>query len=114
MEQAAKNPGGGNAGIEMGMGFAMAQQMGQAFNQSQANLQPQAPPPIPQASQYFVAVNGQQQGPFPLNTLQQMIQQGSITRDTLFWKQGMASWTKGSDVADVSSFFGSVPPPLPQ
>jgi len=117
MEAAAKNPGGGaGEGIGLGMGFAMAQQMGQAFNQNQqaSNNQVAGPPPIPSVNvQYFVAADGQQQGPFALNTLEQMVRQGSLTRDTLVWKQGMASWTKASDAADLVSLFGAAPPPLP-
>jgi len=115
MEAAAKNPGGdAGAGIGMGMGFAMAQQMGQAFNAQNQQQAPQGPPPLPgNGVQYFVAVNGQQQGPFNLATLQQMTQQGSLTRETLVWKQGMASWTKASDTPDLGSLFGAIPPPLP-
>ncbi len=118
MEQAAKNPGSDAAsGMGMGMGFAMAQQMGQMFNQqNQQQQQPaaQGPPPLPGAAvQFFVAVNGQQQGPFTQQNLQQMVQQGSLTRDTLVWKQGMPAWTKAADVSELSSLFGSAPPPLP-
>jgi membrane protease subunit (stomatin/prohibitin family) len=114
MEQAAKNPGGANAGVEMGMGFAMANQMGQMFNQQNTqNQQNQNPPPVPGVAQYFIAVNGQQQGPYSLQTLQQMIQQSSVSRDTLIWKQGMAAWIKATDVTEVNSFFSLVPPPLP-
>ncbi len=115
MEAAAKNPGGdAGAGIGMGMGFAMAQQMGQAFNAQNQQQAPQGPPPLPGSNvQYFVAVNGQQQGPFNLAALQQMTQQGSLTRETLVWKQGMAGWTKASDTPDLGSLFGAIPPPLP-
>jgi membrane protease subunit (stomatin/prohibitin family) len=114
LEQAAKNPGGANSGLEMGMGFAMANQMGQMFNQNQQNPNNnQSPPPIPGVAQYFIAVNGQQQGPYSLQALQQMIQQSSIQRETLVWKQGMPSWTKAVDVTEINSFFTSVPPPLP-
>jgi membrane protease subunit (stomatin/prohibitin family) len=113
MEQAAKNPGGNaSEGMGMGMGFAMAQQMGQMFNQQ--NQQQQGPPPVPGAAvTFFIAVNGQQQGPYNLQTLQNMVQQGTLTRDTLIWKQGMTAWTKAGDVAEVSALFGAVPPPLP-
>jgi membrane protease subunit (stomatin/prohibitin family) len=114
MEAAAKNPGGtASDGIGMGMGFAMAHQMGQVFNpqNQQGN---QGPPPVPGgAVQFFVAINGQQQGPHTLQVLQQMVHQGSFTRDTLIWKQGMPAWTKASDAAELNSLFGSVPPPLP-
>ncbi len=116
MEAAAKNPGGeASSGIGLGMGFAMANQMGQMFNQqNQQTPAPQGPPPVPGAqAQFFIAVAGQQQGPFSSQTLQQMLQQGSFTRDTLVWKQGMANWIKASDDTELSTLFASVPPPLP-
>lgn len=114
MEAAAKNPGGGAAdGMGLGMGFAMAQQMGQMFNQ-QNTQGAGAPPPLPgAAAQFFVAVNGQQQGPFPPATLQQMVTQGALTRDTLVWRQGLASWIKAGDATELVSLFGATPPPLP-
>lgn len=115
MEAAAKNPGGGASdGIGMGMGFAMAQQMGQMFNQNQNPQNQQGPPPIPGGNvQFFVAVNGQQQGPYTVQNLQQLIQQGTLSRDTLVWKQGMTSWVKAADSPEVAGLFGAVPPPLP-
>lgn len=118
MEAAAENPGGNAAnGIGMGMGFAMANQMGQAMgqqNQNQAQSPPAGgPPPIPQAVQYFVAVNGQQTGPFPMAALQQKVSTGEITRETLVWKNGMSAWTAAGSVSELSSLFGQVPPPLP-
>lgn len=116
MEAAAKNPGGGASdGMGLGMGFAMAQQMGQMFNQ-QGNAQgTSGPPPLPGANaQFFVAVNGQQQGPYAVPALQQLVQQGTLTRDTLVWKQGLASWIKASEASELNSLFGAVPPPLPK
>jgi membrane protease subunit (stomatin/prohibitin family) len=115
MEAAAKNPGGANPGMEMGMGMAMAQQMGQMMNQqSQQQNTNQGPPPIPGAVQYFVAVNGQQQGPYTLQALQQMISSGAFTRDSMVWKQGMSGWLKAGEVADLQGLFGSTPPPIPK
>lgn len=115
MEQAAKNGGGASTGMEMGMGFAMAQKMGEAFNQqNQQNQQKQnGPPPIPTVG-YFLAVNGAQQGPFPVNVIQQMIQQGQCTRETLVWREGFAEWIKAADASDLKSLFGAAPPPLPK
>ena len=114
MEQAAKNPGSdASSGMGMGMGFAMAQQMGQMFsqqNQQQQHNNSNVPPPLPG---YFIAINGQQQGPFNQQTLQQMVQQGSFNRDMLVWKPGMQAWTKAADVVELNTLFGSMPPPLP-
>jgi membrane protease subunit (stomatin/prohibitin family) len=116
MEAAAKNPGSDAAsGMGMGMGFAMAQQMGQMFNQQNQNTQAgsQTPPPLPNTAAYFIAINGQQQGPLTMASLQQMLQQGTFNRETLVWKQGMSAWIKAGEVAELASLFSAVPPPLP-
>ena len=127
MMAAANNPSGGGAaaGMGMGMGFGMANQMMNSMNQQQMMQQQQmqqqqqyqqqqmAPPPIPSAVAFFVAVNGQQTGPFDMNTLSQMAANGQFTRDSLVWKQGMQAWAAASQVPELSNIFGSVPPPVP-
>ena len=118
MEKAVSQPGGGGlagAGLGAGMGFALAQQMGQALSQPQQQQMggPTAPPPIPQQSVYHVAVGGQQTGPYDLQTLQQQAQQGTLTRDSMVWAQGMAQWQKAGEVAELQRLFAAVPPPLP-
>jgi hypothetical protein len=73
-----------------------------------------APPPIPGQVKYFVAVNGQQSGPFDLTVLKQMVTQGQVTTATLVWKDGMTNWAAAGTVGELSQLFGSVPPPIPQ
>ncbi|MCC6699205.1 MAG: SPFH domain-containing protein [Candidatus Hydrogenedentes bacterium] len=108
MEKAAENPGGAaGGGLGLGMGFAMAGQMGQA-----AAGAAQVPPPVPQGN-YFVAVDGQQTGPYDGPTLKQQIQSGRLTRDSLVWAEGMAQWTVAAEVPDVAKLFGATPPPIP-
>ena len=113
MLAAAKNPGGGaaGAGVGIGAGFMMGQQMVNAFQQPQQQ-QAAAPPPLP-VLQYYAAIGGSQAGPFGLDQLRQQAASGSLNRDTLVWKQGMAGWTKAGEVAELSAVFGAVPPPLP-
>ncbi len=121
MEDAAQNPGGeASAGIGMGMGFAMANQMGRAMMQPQQQgaappqqAAPAAPPPLPQSKSYFAAIGGQQAGPFDQNALKQQIQSGQIKKETLVWTQGMAQWQAAGEVGDVAQLFGQAPPPLP-
>ena len=72
-----------------------------------------APPPMPAQSTYFVAVNGQQSGPFDMNTLSSMVANGQLTKDSLVWKQGMPSWAAAGTVQELSALFGAVPPPMP-
>jgi membrane protease subunit (stomatin/prohibitin family) len=118
MREAAQNQGAAGSGIGLGagvgLGAAMGQMLGQAaVPQGQQAAPAAAPPPLPQAVTFHVAIGGQQQGPFDMATLQQYVQSGQLTRDTLVWKAGMANWAKASEVADLSSLFGAAPPPLP-
>lgn len=121
MEAGAKNPNGNaSEGIGMGMGFAMANQMNQMMNQNNQNNQVnqqqnnnQMPPPPPPATTYFVAVNGQQTGPFDLNALAGMAKNNAFSKESLVWKTGMASWTAAGQVTELSSIFNNVPPPIP-
>lgn len=110
IETAAANPGGtAAAGVGLGMGFAMANQMTQSMAGQQGG-QTQAPPPLPG---YYAAIGGQQAGPFTPDILKQKISAGEIKRDTLVWKAGMAQWTAAGEVADLAPLFADVPPPLP-
>lgn len=108
---AAANPGGTmGAAMGIGMGAAMGQQMAGVLNQQPP---PAAPPPLPGGNSFFVAVNGQQQGPFDMAALTRRLQQGLLTRETLVWAQGMANWTPAGQVADFAPLFANAPPPLP-
>ena len=113
MEAAAKNPGSAGDGAGMAMGFVMAQQMANSLNAGGQQGSASAPPPIPGAAMFFVAVNNQQTGPFDMQTLSQQASSGRLTRDSLVWKQGMASWSPAGNVPELAGVFASVPPPLP-
>jgi membrane protease subunit (stomatin/prohibitin family) len=125
INDAANNPGGlAAAGVGVGMGFGMGGQMAGAMDgmfsgQSQSQQQSgpvgasSAPPPLPPQIQLYVAVNGQQTGPFDMALLQQIVQSGQLSRESLVWKQGMSSWTAAAQLQELTALFGSVPPPLP-
>jgi membrane protease subunit (stomatin/prohibitin family) len=119
INDAANNPGSlAAAGVGVGMGFGMGGQMagamgGMCAGQSQPGSSGVLPPPLPPQTQLFVAVNGQQTGPFDLTVLQQMARSGQLTRDSLVWKQGMADWTVAGQVAELSALFAAAPPPVP-
>ncbi|GAB1645578.1 SPFH domain-containing protein [Krasilnikovia sp. MM14-A1259] len=112
IEDAANNPGEGGAAIGLGLGMAAGQRAVQAMNTPGAPAAPAMPPPLP-AAEWYVGVNGQQQGPFDLTGLAAQAQAGSLTRDTLVWKNGMAGWLAAGQVPELGSVFAAVPPPLP-
>ena len=99
------------------MGFAMANQMGNAFTGTgQQNQQSGAsgPPPIPPSIAFHVVINGQQTGPFDVATLKTMAGQNQLTKEMLVWKEGMSGWTAAGQVNELKAIFGSIPPPIPQ
>lgn len=115
MHAAAENPSGmAGGGMGMGMGFAMANQMAgsMAPRASGAGSQGAMPPPLPAV--FHVAVDGESTGPFDIPNLRRMSVEGSLTRESLVWKQGMAQWKQAGDVVELAELFGATPPPIPK
>ncbi len=59
--------------------------------------------------QFYIAVNGQQTGPFSYEELKAK----GIQRDTLIWTEGLDSWTKAEYVSLVKDILRVTPPPIP-
>jgi len=124
LDKAAENDGTlGNiigAGVGLGLGFGIGNQMGNLTNnlnvgQIQQSQSPQTPPPPPvQNIQYFVLINNQQNGPYSIDSIRLLINQGQISKETLVWKEGMTEWRNIIEQNDLKSLFISVPPPPPQ
>lgn len=124
--------GTGNSGLDMGVGFAMANQMANSLNANpnvtpshQVPPQTQVPkmnpsmPPLPtEQAEWHVAMNNNTQavGPITLSALQERIRQGQVGKDTLVWQVGMEGWQAAGSLAVLSPSFASTqttPPPLP-
>lgn len=72
------------------------------------------PPPPPGATQYMVYTADQQQiGPLGIPQLKQMVTQGTLTKQTFVWKNGMANWELAGNVAELGSIFAMPTPPPP-
>lgn len=122
MDMGGGNTGGMNpAGMMTGMmmGGAMGQQMAGMMQNMGQKMQGamNTPPPIPNV-QYHVSVNGAQAGPFNMQQLAQLAQNGQLTPQTYVWKQGMQNWVFAGNVDELSALFappapGSMPPPPP-
>ncbi len=118
IEKSAENEGGGagvgmGLGMGMGVGQMMGQQLGGLFNNpnqpAAAGAAGTTPPPIPGKVAFFVAIDGKQHGPYDLDQLRQI----KPSRETLVWKEGMASWATAGSVPELASLFSATPPPLP-
>lgn len=120
IRDAANNPGGAaGVGVGLGAGMAMGAQMmnnmgGMAAGAGAAAGAAAVPPPIPGGSMFHVAVGQSQTGPFDMSALAQQASAGQLSRDTLVWKSGMASWAKASEVTELANLFSNLPPPIPR
>ncbi|MFN8673351.1 MAG: SPFH domain-containing protein [Candidatus Sericytochromatia bacterium] len=118
LETSAQNGGSTSEMMNMGMGMAMAgQMMNMMGNMNNSNFGAQQPPSFNQPpafnqANFHVNINGQQQGPFDMNTLQAMVRDGRLKQDTFVWKNGMPEWKQASSVAELNSLFAQVPPPM--
>lgn len=122
MSSSGMNPAAMMTGMAMGgaIGQNMAGMLNGLLNGLNSPQQPginyqkndMTPPPLPIVS-YHIVINGQAAGPYDIRFLSQMIASGTLTKDTLVWKQGMADWVKADTVQELSSLLGNLVPPVP-
>lgn len=100
--------------LEFGLGMAAADQMVNVMKQS---LQPNASGVNNNLAQqsaplYYVAINGQQAGPFSESELSRMVSEKKVTASTYVWKPGMSGWKLASEVPEVLRIVALAPPPF--
>ena len=61
---------------------------------------------------WYIAIGGQQQGPFSQAQIQQGVAAGIYTRDTLVWRQGFANWLAMAQVPELQQQPTFSPPPM--
>ncbi len=117
--------GGGGSGFNpatmmagMALGGAVGQNVAGMMNNMMSGINAAAhngvtPPPIPVVT-YYVAVNGQQTGPFDLSTLTKMAAEGQFNGSSLVWKAGMPEWSKAEAIDELKSVLANVMPPIPE
>ena len=73
-----------------------------------------APPPVatPQFS-YHLSVAGTNYGPYTTSQLQQYVQTGQVTRDSLLWRDGMAAWLTAGQILELAHLFAPAPAAAP-
>ena len=99
--------GGGMFGQNT-LGGGMPQMPGMSGAMPQMNAQNM----VPQV-QYMVGVNGQPNGPFDWNQLQQLVQRGLLTQQTQVWTNGMAQWAMAGQVQELQPLFAGQAPQMP-
>lgn len=115
LDAAASNENGGNnllnTGLGLGVGMSVGRQAGTIAAQNmQTNI---VPPPLPPTPQYYIIINGQQNGPFDYNTIASYVASQQVSAEMLAWKPGINGWTKIGQFPEFISLFNNCPPPLP-
>jgi membrane protease subunit (stomatin/prohibitin family) len=111
MRKAAENPGAAGSGIGMMVGMGLGQQAAGPWGAPAAPAQP--PPVPPQAATWHVVEGGKAAGPLDLEALRARIAAGSLGRDSLVWREGMAEWVPAGEVEALRPLLAAVPPPVP-
>ena len=94
-------------------GHASRQPGGQPGYAPAHHAAPPPPPPPPAEKVWHIAENGATQGPFSKARLGRMVQEGSLTRDTVVWTAGQDGWLKAGDIPELAQLFTIMPPPPP-
>ncbi len=110
LETAAANESSGgnmlNAGVGLGAGVTVGQQLfanaGQVLDEVPPAITPQ---------NYYLAIGGQQKGPFSNENIQDFLDKGQVSAATLCWKKGMKQWQPIESFDEFSA--GMCPPPIP-
>ena len=53
-------------------------------------------------TQVYLAINGQQSGPFTKTELIQLVKNGTLTADTYVWEAGMTNWATAATLPHVN------------
>jgi len=124
LQTSAGNEGAGGGFASIGAGLGMGQAMGQLGQVLMGqpfmalNTQPPPPPPFPAPAPFspapppfHVILNGQQQGPFPVEQLRTGVATGAITTQTPVWTSGMPGWLQAGQVPQLANLFNPATPP---
>jgi len=108
------NPAAMMAGMALGsaVGQNIAGVMNGVMSGASSPLQNSVPPPVPD-EKFFVAVNKQPTGPYDIDTLKQMAQNGKFNGQSLVWKPGFSEWAKAETIDALNEAVANVIPPIP-
>ena len=117
LEKVAGNEGAGGMmatmGAGLGVGFGVGNTVGGMVG-NVLNTNPTTPPPVPTGKIYHAVVNGAQIPNLSIQQIEQQVNQGQVSAETLVWTAGMASWMPLSSVPELAHLVNQqTPPPIP-
>lgn len=58
---------------------------------------------------YKVMIDGQEQGPFSLDNLKQMVSENKLSPGTMVWHNGMNTWIEAEQIPEINELFRAAP-----
>jgi membrane protease subunit (stomatin/prohibitin family) len=114
LDKAAQNEGGATGSIiGTGIGLGVGLGAGNQISNMISNLNTNTPPPPPIVVEFYILINNQQNGPYDIKVIQDLIKNNIVSRDTLVWKSGMKNWEIAVNQYELSNLFSSIPPAPP-
>jgi hypothetical protein len=68
---------------------------------------------VPMNLEWWYTLGGKRQGPATIGQVKDLLLDGSLSLESLVWKQGFQNWLKISDVEEFREVLGALPPELP-
>ena len=98
--------------VGVGAGIAIGQNIGETLSQTKKDSQ--TPPPLPEINtrRYYIALSDEREGPYDFRTIQLLIREKKIEKDTLIWTEGLEDWVEADTI--LEKYFNITPPPLPK
>jgi S-DNA-T family DNA segregation ATPase FtsK/SpoIIIE len=62
------------------------------------------------AQLFYAAIDGRQAGPFPVTEISRLIASGSIRKETMVWRQGLAAWQSAVSLPELAGLFPAAAP----
>ena len=117
LEKVAGNEGAGGTiasmGAGLGVGFGVGNTVGGMVG-NVMNTNPPLPPPVPIGKMFHVVVNGAQMPNLSVQQIEQLVNQGQASTETLVWTAGMTSWMPLSSISELAHLVSQqTPPPIP-
>ncbi len=112
LEEGAKHGGGVSDGLGIGVGVALGKRIGDSITPTQPDTV--QPPVVPGTERYYIAVDGNSNGPYTVDELKNKAQSGLVKADTLVWQSGMNNWQTVSEHGKLKPLLNHLsPPPIP-
>lgn len=100
--------------MEFGLSMGMASQMVNMMNQTMQNIQmPGVSKPVSsQVVEWYVVLDGKAKGPFTVKEVKGLLLDKKISKDTLVWCAGMATWQPVETTVEIQKLILQLPPTL--